>query len=93
MNNLTKDIINLILQSDFSIQINSACDMPGYVFKIQYSNSYLCLNELEDSNKIELTFFKSDRNIENIFNDYIDFGISFYVSSCDEACFFLKSIH
>lgn len=82
-----------IVKSKFNIEVDASHDFWIFakvkVFKIQYSNVYIAIQQLEGNNLFQFTFFKSDanieRNIERLHSDYIDFGITFDVKSIESA--------
>lgn len=60
--------------------------------KAPYQNNYVTIRGLRDAEKFEITFFKSQANHDNLFDDYVDFGVSFYPGSIEEVKLLFKIV-
>ena len=63
-----------------------------HVFKAEYQNSYVAIRENVRDHYLEVTFFKSDKKHDRLFDDYIDFGIVFYPKTIENLKSLLDSI-
>lgn len=63
-----------------------------HVFKAEYQNSYVAIRENVGDHHLEVTFFKSDKKHDRLFDDYIDFGIVFYPKTIENLRSILDSI-
>lgn len=80
-----------IAQNKFQTQID-----PSYlenenlkIFKAEFQNNYVLINELRDADYYEISFFKSDRKYEHIYDDQLYFGVTFYPKTLEAVkCIF-----
>jgi hypothetical protein len=62
------------------------------ILKAEYQNNYVALRENAKDNQLEITFFKSDRKNEELFDDYMDVGICFYPKSAEHLKVIVDSV-
>lgn len=60
--------------------------------KVPYKNNYVTIRTLLYVNYFEITFFKSDKKQERIFEDYFEMGISFYPQTIDDVILLFNAI-
>lgn len=62
------------------------------LFRTNYQNNYVMVYELRNTGYFDITFFKSDRINEKIFDDYLEVGITFKPKSIDELKIILDCV-
>lgn len=64
----------------------------AHTLKTQYNNNFVTIRELIDVDYFEITFFKSDKKLDDLFNDYSEVGITFYPKFIDDVVLLFNSI-
>ena len=90
------DVVNLVRSkfqskvdmSNWDVEILSA----EYLYRANYQNNFVMIRELRDADYLDITFFKSDRINEKIFDDYLDLGITFKPKNIEEVKIILNSV-
>lgn len=91
-----KNVVNLIREkfeskvdmSNWDVNILSA----EHLYKSNYQNNFVMIRELREADYFDITFFKSDRINEKIFDDYLDLGITFKPKTIEEVKIILKCV-
>lgn len=62
--------------------------------KAPYNNNFVIIRELQYSDYFyfEITFFKSDGKLTDLFDDYYKMGISFYPKTIDDVILLFNAV-
>jgi hypothetical protein len=63
-----------------------------HTLKTPYNNNFVTIRELKDVDYFEITFFKSDRKLNDLFDDYSEVGITFYPKFIDDVVLLFNSV-
>lgn len=64
----------------------------AYTLKTPYNNNFVTIRELKDADYFEITFFRSDRNLNDLYDDYSEVGITFYPRFIDDVLLLFNSV-
>ena len=64
----------------------------AHTLKAPYNNNFVTIREVIDGYYFEITFFKSDRKLTDLFDDYSEVGISFYPKTIDDVILLFNSV-
>lgn len=83
---MTIENVKKIIQLRFSQEVKTLDEYLNekLVLKVRYGNIYVAIIPLNQCDYFEITFFKSHRCKDDLFNDFIDNGITFLPKTEEE---------
>lgn len=88
-----QDVLN-IAKKKFENEVDTSdwFQKVAHTLKTPYNNIFCTIRELENADYFEITFFKSDRKLDDLFDDYSEVGITFYPKFIDDVVLIFNSV-